>query len=572
MPRLLLLTFAAILCAAWPMERVGAQEISVRDTPLPDASTFGIDSPRFPHVSFAGLPSQGLSALLDGVSPALGPGVGRDIMLALLTMPVYPDSTDALPADWFTYRIDRMIRLGAYADALRLTDALPENLRSENTERRRVDLALTLGDVDAACKRVEGHFADDNAAGSGYWSLRQIFCHKLAGKDEQAELMLAVYQEQFPGEQPVALSVLGQWGNARALLPDFSVADAESVPLLIAAIRHAPASHAAERLSAGFLPPQEVERLNPAFAFALAERGVFPLAQRVAMLARAVESGAADPSVLRELLEKSRPADAMPPDYRAQAALLADIGATQSAENKAATVANALNSFKRAYTPYVARGMVSAELESFAAAPQDYPLTPELMLDMAAYGVERNNAARVQQIVQDMERRSQSDEGFAVALAAVRSALYYNRQLGNEQSPAATVPELSAPQRAGVMWMLRRLVSVQEAAGVQIPPKTEALSRAAPLAQTASADPAQMLALEQAQHAGRGGEIVLRCVQLMGKGTLAYVSDEAFARCVGALQEAQQPTYAAALAQAAILNPPVAPLQTVIAPAAGSAP
>lgn len=558
MRRLLVLTILFFASLATP---VSAQEISVQDTPLPDASTFGIDSTRFPHVSFKGMTPQTLPSLLEAIPSPLGPGLGRDVLIALLMMPVYPDSADALPPGWFNYRIDRMIRLGAYADALRLIDGLPENLRDETSQRRYVDLALTIGDIEAACTRTKTHLSNPSTPVDDYWSLRQIFCHKVKKNDDQAELMLAVYREQFAGQQNVAATLLSGWGNTRVSLPPFTVADAPSVPLMVAAIKHVRSSKAGDRLSAGFMTEKEIPSLTPAFAMALGERGVFPLSERISMLTRAVASGAADPTVLRDALEQVRPTDGLSPPHRAQATLIADINAIQNEQNKASVVANALSAFKRSYTPYIARGMFAGEMESFIQHSDSVAPTPELAMDMAAYFIERGNSSRAGDVLRMIESRAAGDESFAIALAAVKSALYYNRQLGSEQPQAAVIPAFSTPQRPGVMWILRRLVIVQQAMGVEIPAETESLSRNAPLPDTASPSPADMLALEQAESDARDGELVLRCVQLTGDGALAYVSDEVFARCIHALQKTGQTTYAAAFAQAAILNPPVAPLQ-----------
>ncbi len=557
---LVALIFLALpaICFSQP---VASQEISVMDTAAPDASTFGIDSPRFPHVSFAGSDSRTITSIFDSIPVPLGPGVSQDILIALLMMPVYPDSISALPENWFQRRVDRLIRQGAYADALRLVGSLPDTLANEATVRRHVDLAFTIGDLDEACAQVGKHLANGATQVDAYWSLRQAFCQRNENKQEEAELTLAIYAEQYSGQQSVAYTLLSEWGKAESVLPPFTKSDAESVPLLIAAIKHGMASKAAERISASFINEKEVAALTPAFAVALAEREVFPLSLRLAMMDRAVASGAADPASLRVLLEKVTMKDAIASQYRSQGALIADMNATQSAENKVGAVYNAIVALKRAYTPYVARGMFGKELEAFGASPESFPLTAELALDAAAYFIERNNASRVSDMQRYLEQRGQSDESFKIVSIAIGSALYYNRQLSSEQAKEVIIPSLNTPQRAGAMWILRRLVMVQRAAGVEVPAATVALSQSAPLPNTHSVDSSLMLALEEAENNGRTGELVLRSLQLMGEGKLAYVSDDVFARCISALQKNQQPTYAAALAQAAILNPPTEALQ-----------
>lgn len=559
---LLPLLFLALPAQGAAQNAAEQESIRVQDTPTPDASTFGMDSTRFPHVSYAGSTPQQVSTLLAGIPAPLGSGVEKDILTALMMMPVYPDSADAIPPGWFLVRVDKMIRLGAYADALRLVGSLPDGLRDEATTRRYVDLALTLGDLDTACTATTHYLDQSNKQVDGYWNLRQAFCHRVAGEDDKAELMLGIYSEQYPGQQPLAYSLLSNWGNSKEFLPPYSSADGESVPLLVACLKHSKTSKATERLSAGFITEQEVPGMTPALASALAERGVFAYPLRLKLAALAVASGAADATVLRELLEQAKPSQALPLPLQTQAALLSDINSSQSAENKISAVVHALAAFKQDYTPYVARGIVSRELETFTRSPDSYPLTPELTLDMAAYYIERNNSSSARDVQRYLERRASQDEAFRIALASVRSALYYNRLLGGEETEAGTVPEFTTPQRAELMWALRRLVMVQQALGEDVPAASVSLAQTAPLADTLSPTASTMLALEEAEKNGRSGELLLLSLQLLGDGKLAFVSDEVFARCIRALQQAELTSYAAALAQAAILNPPFAALRS----------
>lgn len=564
MRRKLLILLMLVSAAIGPAqaEEASAQEaIQISDSPVPDASTFGIDSTRFPHVSYGGSTPQTIEAVLNAIPSSLGPGISQDILMALMSMPVYPDSASSVPKEWLLRRVDRMIRQGAYADALRLVGGVPDTLVTEPITRRYVDLALTLGDLKAGCARVQQALTSEQQEVDGYWSLRQAFCQRTEGKDSEAELTLAIYSEQFAGQQPLALALLQQWGAKTPPLPPFSSSDAQSVPLLVAALEHSASSHAQQRLANGFIHEKEIPAMTPAFAAALAKRDVFPLPLRLSLAAHAIASGAADPALLRGLLETLQPGDAVLPAHRTQAALIADIGTTRSAENKVSAVTHALTAFKRNYTPYVARGMFAPELESFAKERNDIPLTPELVLDLAAYAIERGNTALADSIRHYAAGKAGYDPGFAITHTAIQSALYYNRQLASEQTEAADIPVLTIPQRPGVMWTLRRLVMIQKANGVEVPSETAALSQSAPLANTYSANPASMLALEDAQNQPRTGELVLRSLELLGDGKLAFVSDEVFARCISALQKTGLHTYAAALAQAAILNPPTEALQ-----------
>ncbi len=560
-----------ILCMLTGAKPSFAQdEIRMLDTPAPDASTFGIDSPRFPHVSFAGSSAPAITALLQSIPIPLGPGVGQDMLIALMMMPVYPDSVAAFPADWFTYRVDRLIRQGAYADALRLVDRLPDSLHNETTTRRYVDLALTIGDVDAACAQTQASLKDNTTQVDSYWSLRQAFCQHFEKQPEAAELTLAIFSEQYPAQEALGYRLLAGWGNAQATLPPLTMADIASVPLLIASLEHAKSSRAGARLPSDFVPIKEMNGLTPALAVALAKREKLPLPVRLQLASQSAASGAADAAFLRGLLEKVTPGDAVEVQFRPMAALIADLNAAQSIENKLSATYHALATFKRYYTPYTARGILGKELEAFSQNPEGLPVTPELALELAAFHIERGNSSRVKEIRRFLERRASQDQAFAMVLATVNAALYHNRQLGGEQSEAVAVPEFTTAQRPEIMWALRRLVVIQQAMGDTLPIATASLSRTAPLADTASPNAADMLALEEAQQQGRSGEVVLRCIALTEEGRLAFVADDVLARCVSALMQTGQPTYAAALAQAALLNPPIAPLQASSGTLAGT--
>lgn len=558
----LLLLLSLVLPTAGLAQAIDTVGIDISDTPQPAAATYGIDSMRFPHVEFRGSDPKIITQLLQGISSPLGTGMQKDILAALLMMPVYPDSVDAVPEHWFVIRQEKLLRIGAYEEALRLSASLPEALQSDATARRFVDAALTVGDVETACKQVDSRLKNPSTTIDGYWSLRQIFCQQYAKNDAQAELMLGIFHEQYPEQQALATALLEGWGNAKAVLPPLTSADAESYPLLVAAMVKAKTSHAEERITAGFVMEKEVPGLPPAVAAALAARDVFPLSLRLVLASRAVAGGAADAAMLRALLEQVKPSDVLPEALRKQALLIADINATQSNDNKVSTVANALLAFKRFYTPYIARALVSKELDSFSRMLGSYPLTPELALDLTAYQLEREKVAEAVAVKNYLERYAAGNEALGIVLGNVREAIAVHKLLHGEAENWPEIGEFTTGQRPSLMWMLHRLVLVRQALKQDVPFATTSLSASAPLADTLSTDSAVMIALEQAENGKRGGEVILRILQLLADGKLAFVSDEVFARCIGALMKLQLDTYALTLAEAALLNPSVAPLST----------
>lgn len=550
-----ILLLALMLPAAAFAQPVDA--ISVQDTASPNADTFGLDSTRFPHVSFAGSAPQTIAGLLSAIPSPLGTGVAKEMLVAILTMPVYPDSASAIPPGWFLLRLDKLIRLAAYEDALRLVSSLPENMLDDQLSRRYVDLALTSGDAETACKQASARLADAATPVDAYWSLRRAFCHRLAGENDQAELVLGIFAEQYPGQQALATSLLTGWGDEKSLLPPFVPADGESIPLLIASLKHAKESKTAARLGASFITAEQATSLAPALAVALSEQTVFSTPLRIAFAEHAVNAGAGQPEALRNLYEMVKPEDALTAERRTLATLLADIKATQSADNKVSTVANALQAFKHSLNPFIARKLLAKELDTFSSALGSYPLTPELALDLAAYNFERGNVQTVREIKSYLERYATGNEAIGIALAAVNEALALDSLTHGEATPSPMLPEFKNGQRASLLWMLQRLVTVKQTLGTEIPAATATLSFTAPLAASASPDSALLVALQNAENQSLSGELVLRSVQLLNEGKLAYVSDAVLARLLGALRKSGQDAFAMALARDAILNPPV---------------
>ncbi len=537
--------------------------IAVTESVPPSADTYGLDSLKFPHASFAGSDATTLTRLLDGISDNQPAGISRDLLISILTMPVYPDGASAIPVGWFDMRVSKLTRIAAYDEAYRLVSSLPNQFMTATLAERSTDLAFSIGDISKACDATKAWLTSHETDMSVLWTLKSIFCHLYADETAQAELMLGIFMEQYPTEHPLATSLFNGWGNAKApALPAYNVQKAPLAPLLSAAIQHSKKTRAQERITPAFISDKEVSTLPPSLALTLAEREVFPVALRIALMERATLLGAGNATRLRTLFEQVKPEDILSEQQRRYATYIADILSTQSDANKVSTVNNALLAFKRSYAPSVARALLSKELLMFSETPDRYQLTPELALDVAAFHLERGNLEEARNIKHYLERYSAQSETTAIALASIHQALVLEGSLRSQPEPALPLPAFSEGQRPVVMWMLRRLVVVKQALGEDVPAATESLSLNAPLADSVSVDSTLMVALQEAEQQSRSAELVLRSVQLLGDGRLAYVSDSVLARMISALQKLGLRTQAHALARDAVLNPPVAALNT----------
>lgn len=537
--------------------------IAVTESAPPSADTYGLDSLKFPHASFAGSDAPTLTRLLDGISDNQPAGISRDLLISMLTMPIYPDGASAIPVGWFDMRLSKLTRIAAYDEAYRLVSTLPNQFMTAKLAERSTDLAFTIGDINKACDATKAWLSKHETEVGLLWTLKSIFCHLYDKDTAQAELMLGIFMEQYPTEHPLAAALFSGWGNAKApALPPYNAQKAPLAPLLSAAIQHSKNAKARERITPAFITDKEVSTLPPSLALALAEREVFPLPLKIALMERATLLGAGNATRLRTLYEQVKPADVLFEQQRRHATYIADILSTQSDANKVSTVNNALLAFKRSYAPSIARALVSKELLAFSEALERYQITPELALDLAAFHLERGNPDEAKNIKRYLERYSAQSEATAIALACINQALALEGSLRSQPEANPPLPAFTEGQRPSVMWMLRRLVIVKQALGEEVPAATSSLSFNAPLADSISVDSPLMVALQEAENQSRSGELVLRSVQLLGDGRLAYVSDNVLARMITALQKLGLRAQAHALARDAVLNPPVAALNT----------
>ncbi len=555
---------------AWAQAAVGVSNalpqsttIQVQNAAAPNADTYGIDSTRFPHVSYAGSSPATLDALLKSIPSDLGPGVARDMLIALMIMPVYPDSASAIPKDWFTRRVDKLIQMAAYEDAFRLLTSLPDEMRNNTQARRYVDLALSIGDTQAACEETANQLANSDTSVDAYWSLRRIFCHRIAEEHDQAEFVLGFFSEQYPNHYPLTIDILNNWGSKNGALPPFSAKDGDATPLLIAALKkHDAASQASARLDANFIAPSMAQTLAPGLAVILSEMEVFDLPLRIALLEHAVMRGAGQPEALRVLYNQATKSPALRGDSRRRAALITDIQLIQNPANQVSTVSNALTQLKHEFSPYIARGLVGTELTALTESLPDGTLPAHLLLDMAAYHMERNDTRSLDKIRVFLRNHRDTSTSHAITLAAIDEAMALDRLLHGEGGANPVMPAFETAQDAHAFWILSRQVAVEESLGHMIPADSKTMALNAPLAQTLSPEHGALVALQGAEDKQLQGELILRAITLLNQGRLAYVSDTVIARLIAAMQKIALNSYSVTLAKAAILNPPVEPLRS----------
>jgi hypothetical protein len=158
------------------------EEISVTPLGGPDIDSLGLFNPvriGLTRDLWANSPAErvkaGLSAMpTDTLPTALQ--LGYRLLLAEFAAPVFSDPLD--PGSVLTTRIDTLIAMGALEQASILLEASPVQTAALNA--RAFDIALLLGEEDAACARMTGQMSTQYGYGA------QIFCLARRGEWQSA--------------------------------------------------------------------------------------------------------------------------------------------------------------------------------------------------------------------------------------------------------------------------------------------------------------------------------------------------------------------------------------------------
>jgi hypothetical protein len=172
---------------------------TIKATPLApvDAAWIGTlsDTARpLPQSMWQGTPRTLVAAALPLVAPSTSPtlqDLARRLLLSNAIAPAGQDEPDhpALAA----LRVDRLMALGEVGGALAVLETLPSTLRTDELDRRRVELRFAANDAESGCREVQNSIARYQSL---WWDRALIACQALAGDQAKASLGLDLLHEQ----------------------------------------------------------------------------------------------------------------------------------------------------------------------------------------------------------------------------------------------------------------------------------------------------------------------------------------------------------------------------------------
>jgi hypothetical protein len=266
---------------------------SIKATPLApeDAAWIGAlpdGTQPLPQAMWARTPRPIVAAALPLLGPTASPALqdlSRRLLLSNAAAPLGPDPADR--PSLAELRVERLVALGEIDGALAVLDRLPSSMRTDELERRRVELDFAKNDVQAGCRQVQESAARHQAT---WWDRALIACQALAGDREQASLGLSLLKERNAPPDPVFDALVGAAGGRAIKLDKL----AEPTPILVTLLAAAKLLLPADAVATGDLASLRSWAGNPAV----------PPLQRLAAAERATALGALPPEALAELYAK----------------------------------------------------------------------------------------------------------------------------------------------------------------------------------------------------------------------------------------------------------------------------
>ncbi|MGC2857364.1 hypothetical protein ACM64Y_17990 [Novispirillum sp. DQ9] len=270
-----------------PMPReITSGIVAVDDLGTISTDATGVLDPRaggLPADLWAGSRRDVVARALEALPVAAPSPARHDLARRLLLLAAAPPTGDG-PA-LIDLRAERLVALGATADALRLIAAVPANQMTETLAKARLDALLIEGGLDDACTLA------DQAVGrwdTPVWQKAQVFCALRGDRREQAGLALTMLREQGI-DDPAFLWAAEQMSGVRGPAPgDIGT----PTPLALAMLLHL-----GKPLPKGLVDKAEPWMLR-AIALAPAGSKAAEPAVRVPAAERAALSGAVSPAEL----------------------------------------------------------------------------------------------------------------------------------------------------------------------------------------------------------------------------------------------------------------------------------
>ena len=413
--------------------------------------------------------------------------------------------------DWLGQRIGSLIALGLQHDADELMKRA--GLRALGTvgRRGRIDILFLAGDGEAACREVRA-VLDEEYVPSLAPAL--VFCQRLEGRHDAADLSLAVLQDTGPEVDPRFLAL----DTALAASRPASLETLEgATPLLFAM---AAASGAGMSLEA-------LEGASPALLRAVADRADLPAEIRLAAAercaARGIMSGAELGSLYREA-DMAADVDEIESGVLGRARLFQEAVAAVLVREKARLIASLVHHGARDREPSAFRAAAMAaasELVSMTPGNDLGWFSAQAALTLLAVG--RPEAAAGWWPL--IEQRALVDESAAGEAAVLWPLLrlWMGENLPNDgdnmrrwwQTVAGIAPERAL--RMGGLYLVLMAALDDRAAEPLIGDILVAWSgHNQPVLQGRTANSGLLVALEAASREGRFGETILLSIVLIG--------------------------------------------------------
>jgi hypothetical protein len=251
----------------------------------------------FPIDMWKGTDRALVERLLPRLPVAKGSPAMRDLARRLLLSNAEAPAGKGDGVSLFAVRAERLAALGSAADAAKLLALQPARAVDPAAARLRIDSLLLAGDLDGACKAVEG--TRKAASADADWQKAQIFCQLRAGQGDQAALGLDVLREENHRD-PAFFALADALGGSKAAkldsLPapsalDLAMLSAAKLPLpkdaagaadpaVLTAIARDPGADPATRLAAaeqaaaaGSLPVGDLKKAYAAVNYSPGDLG-----------------------------------------------------------------------------------------------------------------------------------------------------------------------------------------------------------------------------------------------------------------------------------------------------------
>lgn len=289
-------------------------------------------------------------------SPTLG-ALARTLLLTRAELPSAADP--AAPSSLFAARVDRLLAIGAAADAVELGRLAPATYQDPALDRAMILAHLAIGETEAACARVAAIASEREGA---FWLRAQAVCRAIAGDfvgaNTSADLMA-----EFYGEDLTLYAVLDQAAGVAAGLESLAQADPLYIALLSAARRP--------------IPDDVLSGADGAGLAMLARSMSVAPAVRVAAVERLAMRGAVPPGRLAEVYE-TVPGEAAPatPSVETEGG---EVAASPIADARLRAEVRARAALWRAAARTVDAGERRAALRDLWAAAEDPMLRVVLM-------------------------------------------------------------------------------------------------------------------------------------------------------------------------------------------------